>query len=65
MDRLYVSVLTSKTNLPVPQFKSTRPACSLYNPEREALQFAEQTSPADIFLLLGAGAGYHLKELSA
>lgn len=61
---MYFSTAISKTNLPVPVFTSGRPAGSLYNPQKEAAQFAQQASFSDMFLVLGAGAGYHLTQLA-
>lgn len=64
MNRMYISTTVSKTTAPVPVFSSGRPAGSLYNPQKEAEQFAQQASLSDMFLVLGAGAGYHIAQLA-
>lgn len=64
MNRIYSATALSKTNVPVPILQSGRPAGSLYNPQKEAVQFVQQASCADMFLVLGVGAGYHITQLA-
>lgn len=59
---IYKETILSKNNLPVPVFYNGKPMHSKYNPQNEIL-ITPQESKEGFFLIMGIGAGYHIKNL--
>lgn len=57
-----ISVITASTGQPTVRFENTL-LHSSYDPEKEALRFAEKLQPGARVCLYGFGLGYHLKPI--
>jgi len=56
---IYSGIITSKNGSEIPLFTDGLPMHSKYNPEREAVQFAEGIA-AGFALVIGIGGAYHI-----
>lgn len=61
MNSCYVSWITAKTGQEIPCFTGGKPFASLYNPQKEAENFAELTN-AGFILIAGFGCGLQIIE---
>ena len=59
---IYSGIITSKNGSEIPLFTDGLPMHSKYNPEREAVQFAEGIT-AGFALVIGIGGAYHIAAL--
>lgn len=60
MSALYKNIVTAKTGLAVPEYKSGRAAHSKYDPQREAETFGQETGGASFAVILGIAGGFHI-----
>ncbi|MBR1911809.1 MAG: DUF115 domain-containing protein, partial [Treponema sp.] len=63
---IYKETIFSKNNLPLPVFNTGKPMHSKYNPAQEMPVIScenEETLTEGFFLVMGIGAGYHIKNL--
>lgn len=63
MAEIYSDSLTAKNGEKIPVFKNLKPMHSKYNPEKEAESFSMNVNAADFFIVIGIGAGFHIKNL--
>lgn len=65
---IYKETIISKNNLPLPVFANGKPMHSKYNPAQENLIVPQENNTSlteGFFLIIGIGAGYHIKNLLA
>ncbi len=61
---LYSKIIESKNGFDVPLFADNKPACSKYDPLREAENFASNIQEdTNFFVIAGIAAGYHIESL--
>lgn len=58
MDKLYSSLIESKTGFEIPVFSNNKPMHSKYDPIREAQTIIQSVSKSDFYIILGLGSGF-------
>ena len=58
MDKLYSSIIESKTGFEIPVFSNNKPMHSKYDPIKEAQTIIQSVSKSDFYIILGLGSGF-------